>query len=77
MLLTPQEQVVLDSVCRGLTTKEVARSLGVSPKTIDAHRVSVYRKLGVHNIAGCVVMAIRLSLFHLPAGPRSGEPCPT
>lgn len=72
MQLTAREQTVLEHVCDGHTTKEIANSLGVSPKTVDIHRVGIYRKLGVHNTAQCVVMALRLSLFHLPMGPRSG-----
>jgi DNA-binding CsgD family transcriptional regulator len=36
--------------------KEVAESLFLSPLTVKTHRKNIYRKLGVHNLAGIVAL---------------------
>jgi len=50
-LLTPRERVALAQIVRGATSKEVARSLGISPRTVEFHRANVMRKLGAKNTA--------------------------
>ena len=47
--LTPTERRVAEHVAEGLQTKEVARVLFVSPKTIEGHLSNIYAKLGVHS----------------------------
>ena len=49
--LTPRELEVADHLSRGLTAAEVADELGISVKTVEAHRGNVYRKLNVRNVA--------------------------
>lgn len=44
-LLTPREQEVLRLIARGYMYKEIARRLGISIKTVEAHASSVLRKL--------------------------------
>ena len=46
--LTARELDVLQLVARGLTDKETAAALDVSPRTINAHLTSIYRKLSVN-----------------------------
>ena len=50
-LLTPREHVTLAQIVRGASNKEAARTLGVSPRTIEFHRANIMRKLGVRNTA--------------------------
>lgn len=45
--LSARELEVLDGLLDGRTSKEIARLLDISPKTVDVHRASVMRKLGV------------------------------
>lgn len=45
--LSPREREVLEHLLRGATSKEIARSLDISYKTVDVHRSSVLRKIGV------------------------------
>lgn len=45
--LSPREREVFDAFARGLSTKQVANALGVSPKTIETHRAHLYEKLKV------------------------------
>ena len=47
--LTPRERAVAALVSEGRTNKEIARVLGVSPRTIDNQILSASKKLGVHN----------------------------
>lgn len=48
-VLTKQQQAVCDLVIEGLGNKAIARQLGLSPRTIEDHKLSVYRKMGVSN----------------------------
>lgn len=45
--LTPRERQVLPLVAEGLSSKEIARQLGISPKTVEIHRTNILRKLDV------------------------------
>jgi DNA-binding CsgD family transcriptional regulator len=53
-LLTPRERVALAQIVRGASSKEAARTLGVSPRTVELHRANVMRKLGARNTADLV-----------------------
>ncbi len=44
--LTQRERQVLDRVAQGFTTRQIADALGLSPRTIDTHRVAIGTKLG-------------------------------
>lgn len=46
--LTPQELQVALQVARGLTNREIAQALFLSPKTVEFHLTRIYRKLGLH-----------------------------
>jgi len=60
--LTPREREVLQLVAEGKTTKEVAKLLGISAKTVESHRTRIMKKLDTPNTAGIVRYAIRLGL---------------
>lgn len=61
--LTPRERQVLQLIAEGKTTKEVARLLGVSVKTAEAHRTRIMQKLDLHETASLVRYAIRRGLI--------------
>ncbi|WP_235025588.1 response regulator transcription factor [Caballeronia terrestris] len=48
-LLSPAEIRVVALLCRGLSSKEIARALGISSRTVDKHREHVLHKLGMHS----------------------------
>lgn len=63
--LTKREIDVLKQLVRGLNNREIADILGVSPKTVDSHRMSLLRKLNVNTTAALLVSAIRLGLIDI------------
>ena len=52
--LTAREREVMGLVMAGLSNKEMARKLGVSPKTIEAHRAKLYTKMRADSLAELV-----------------------
>ena len=58
-VLTPREVEVLQLLVEGKSTKQTASILGVSIKTIEAHRKNIMEKLDIDNIVDLVKYAIR------------------
>ena len=58
-LLTPRQREILQLIAEGQSTKEIARILHVSPKTIETHRTQLMERLDIHDVAGLVRYAIR------------------
>ena len=63
--LSPRQMEVLRLVAQGKSTKLIARDLGLSTKTVDAHRYQVSQRLQVHDVAGMVRYAIRHALVQI------------
>lgn len=63
--LTYREIEVLELICEEYTNKESAEELGISIRTVDAHRRSLLQKTGAKNTAGLVKFAVRNRLFSL------------
>jgi DNA-binding NarL/FixJ family response regulator len=49
--LTPSEQRVAELAASGMTNRDVATALFISPKTVEANLARIYRKLGIHSRA--------------------------
>ena len=60
--LTVRQQQVLQLVAEGLSTKKVAAQLGLSVKTVEAHRGAIMNRLGIRDLAGLVRFAVRVGL---------------
>jgi DNA-binding NarL/FixJ family response regulator len=56
--LSPRELEVFDLVGRGLPTRAIADKLGLSDKTVEAHKANLKKKLGVHHAHELVRLAI-------------------
>jgi DNA-binding NarL/FixJ family response regulator len=56
---------VLQLIAEGQSTKEIARSLFLSGKTIETHRQQIMRKLDIHTVAGLTRYALRTGLTRL------------
>ncbi len=57
--LTAREREILQLIAEGSSSKEVAAKLGISAKTVDAHRTHLMSKLQVHSVSDLVRYAIR------------------
>jgi two-component system, NarL family, response regulator NreC len=64
--LTAREREVLKLLAEGRTVRSTAGVLGLSVKTVDAHKFNLMRKLGVHNKAELVMCAIQRRVVKLP-----------
>lgn len=63
--LTPRELQVLNMIVLGLSRKEIANSLSLSPETIKSHRKNLMRKLQVNNTASLLSRSHDLKLLDL------------
>lgn len=66
-MLTAREGEVLKLLAEGRTVRSVAQILGLSVKTVDAHKFNLMRKLGIHNKTELVLWAIQRDIVKLPA----------
>jgi two-component system, NarL family, response regulator NreC len=66
--LTPREEEIVKLLAQGHSVKESAHMLGVSVKTVEAHKFNLMRKLGIHNKAQLVTYAIQMKIVKLPTG---------
>lgn len=60
--LTGREVDVLRAIARGQSMKEIARALGISPKTVDNHTQNLYAKINVKTRGGATLFAIEHGL---------------
>jgi DNA-binding NarL/FixJ family response regulator len=60
--LSPRQREVLQLIAEGLSTKDIARRLDLSIKTVETHRTGLMRQLDVHEVTGLVRYALKLGL---------------
>ncbi len=60
--LTGRQVEVLRAIARGLSNKEIARELAISPKTVEFHRGQLMQRLGLHDVASLTRYAVRAGL---------------
>jgi two-component system, NarL family, nitrate/nitrite response regulator NarL len=61
--LTSRERQVLVGVAQGRTNREIALELGISHRTVETHRESLMRKLGIRTVAGLTRVALEAGLI--------------
>jgi DNA-binding NarL/FixJ family response regulator len=61
-VLTPRQREILQLVAEGHTSKAIAQRLGLSFKTVEAHRAQIMERLNLHDLAGLVRFAVRAGL---------------
>jgi DNA-binding NarL/FixJ family response regulator len=62
VVLTPRQIEILKMLACGQSSKEIGFALGLSPKTVDVHRMRIMERLGVRDLASLVVYAVRKGL---------------
>lgn len=61
--LTPREQEIMRLLAEGLSAKQVAEKLFISPKTVENHRSNIMSKLGLHSTVELIRYAAKLGLI--------------
>jgi len=65
--LTPRQIEVLKLVAQGHRTREIAKRLQLSVKTVESHRGEVMKRLGVRDVVSLVHYAVRVGLISIAA----------
>lgn len=60
--LTPRQREVLQLVAEGHGTRDIAKRLNLSVKTIETHRAQLMQRLGIHDVAGLTRYALRIGV---------------
>ena len=66
-MLTERQREILILIAQGNSTKQIAFLLEVSAKTVETHRARIMERLGIRDIAGLVIYAIRARLIDIGA----------
>jgi two-component system response regulator NreC len=61
-ILSQREREVLQLLAEGKTTKQIAKRLHISPKTVEAHRLRIMERLNIDNVAQLTKYAIQEGL---------------
>jgi DNA-binding CsgD family transcriptional regulator len=64
--LTPRERQVVELIIDGYSAKEIGKMLSISPRTVEAHRWNICRKLGARNTADIVRTVLEARLGSEP-----------
>lgn len=67
--LTPRQVQVLQLFAKGLTTRQVAQRLELSPKTVETHRAQLMERLGLRSVAALVLYAVRQGYIRADEAP--------
>jgi DNA-binding NarL/FixJ family response regulator len=60
--LTARQTEVLGCIARGLSNKQIARELAISPKTVEFHRAQLMQRLDLHDVASLTRYAVQAGL---------------
>jgi DNA-binding CsgD family transcriptional regulator len=61
--LTPIELKVIRLICKEHTSEEIGEKLGISKRTVEAHRYRIMTKIKKRSVVGIVMFAIKHGLF--------------
>jgi DNA-binding NarL/FixJ family response regulator len=67
-LLSDRQTEILQMIADGLSTKQVARELGITQKTVHNHLNAIYRRLDTQSLTHAVLSAVRLGIIDLHQG---------
>ena len=57
--LSPREREIIKACCQGKLSKEIADDFGISKKTVDNHKSTIYQKIGVCNNTELILYAVK------------------
>jgi DNA-binding NarL/FixJ family response regulator len=67
-LLSDRQTEILQMIADGMSTKQVARDLGITQKTVHNHLNAIYRRLDTQSLTHAVLSAVRLGIIDLHQG---------
>lgn len=62
---SPREQEVFELICEGLSAKEIADRLHISPRTVDGYKSKLFDKTGTQNTSSLIMMGIKNKLIEI------------
>lgn len=57
--ITPRERQIMDLILDEKSSSQIAEILGISERTVETHRRSIYSKMGVNNVVGLVKRVLK------------------
>ncbi len=63
--LTEREQETLQLICTGMSIKEIADKLFISPRTVEGHKARIMEKMGATNSSNLIILAIKNKLIEI------------
>ena len=72
-LLSHPQVEILQMIADGNSTKQAARALGITQKTVHNHLNATYRRLDTHSLTHAVLSAVRLGIIDLHSDPDDSE----
>jgi DNA-binding NarL/FixJ family response regulator len=64
-ILSERQREILQMIADGLSTKQAARELGITQKTVHNHLNATYRRLDTQSLTHAVLSAVRLGIIDL------------
>ena len=64
-MLSDRQVEILQEIANGASTKQVARQLGITQKTVHNHLNAIYRRLDTQSLTHAVLSAVRLGIIDL------------
>jgi len=65
VLFTEREHEILQLICQGLSIKEIADKLFISPRTVEGHKARIMEKMGATNASNLILLAIKNKLIEI------------
>ena len=64
-IFTIREKEIIQLLCQGKTSKEIAQELNINHRTVETHKAKIFEKTGVNNTISLVVCAIKDNLIEI------------
>jgi DNA-binding NarL/FixJ family response regulator len=64
-VLSARQVEILQAIADGMSTKQAARHLGITTKTVHNHLNAIYRKLDAQSLTHAVLSAVRMGIIEL------------
>jgi DNA-binding NarL/FixJ family response regulator len=72
-ILSDRQREILQMIADGLSTKQAARELGITQKTVHNHLNATYRRLDTQSLTHAVLSAVRLGIIDLHSADETGD----